>query len=84
MRALVNEAAALKEKRAYLKEQQKNNAQVHQRIQDATAILEDTPAEIVQWDEPLIRQLVETVKVLAADKILVELCGGVQIEQNMA
>lgn len=84
LRALVNEAAALKEKRAYLKEQQKNNAQVHQRIQDATAILEDTPAEIVQWDEPLIRQLVETVKVLAADKILVELCGGVQIEQNMA
>lgn len=83
LKALVNEAAALKEKRVHLHEQQKNNAQAHQRIREATAILEDTPAEIAQWDESLIRQLVEMVKVLSADKILVRLRGGFQIEQNM-
>lgn len=83
LRALVNEAAVLKEKRAYLQEQQKNNAQAHQRIREAADILKETPAEIKEWDESLIRQLVEMVKVLSADRILVRLRGGVQIEQEV-
>lgn len=83
LRALVNEAAVLKEKRAYLQEQQKNNAQAHQRIREAADVLKDTPAEITEWDESLIRQLVEMVKVLSADRILVRLRGGVQIEQDV-
>lgn len=83
LRALVNEAAVLKEKRAYLQEQQKNNAQAHQRICEIADVLKETPAEITEWDESLIRQLVEMVKVLSADRILVRLRGGVQIEQDM-
>lgn len=83
LRALVNEAAVLKEKRAYLQEQQKNNAQARQRIREAADVLKETPAEITEWDESLIRQLVEMVKVLSADRILVRLRGGVQIEQDM-
>lgn len=83
LRALVNEAAVLKEKRAYLQEQQKNNAQAHQRICEIADVLKDTPAEITEWDESLIRQLVEMVKVLSSDRILVRLRGGVQIEQDM-
>lgn len=83
LRALVNEAAVLKEKRAYLQEQQKNNAQARQRIREAADVLKETPAEITEWDESLIRQLVEMVKVLSADRILVRLRGGGQIEQDM-
>lgn len=83
LRALVNEAAVLKEKRAYLQEQQKNNAQAHQRIREIADVLKETPAEITEWDESLIRQLVEMVKVLSADRILVRLRSGVQIEQDM-
>lgn len=83
LRALVNEAAVLKEKRAYIQEQQKNNVQAHQRIHEATDILKEAPAEITEWGESLIRQLVEMVKVLSANKILVRLRGGVQIEQDM-
>lgn len=83
LRALVNEAAVLKEKRAYLQEHQKNNAQAHQRIREIADVLKETPAEITEWDESLIRQLVEMVKVLSADRILVRLRGGVQIEQDM-
>ena len=83
LRTLVNEAAVLKEKRAYLQEQQKNNAQAHQRIREIADVLKETPAEITEWDESLIRQLVEMVKVLSADRILVRLRGGVQIEQDM-
>jgi hypothetical protein len=36
-----------------------------------------------RWDEALIRQLVDTVKVNSAEKITVFLRGGVQVEQDM-
>ena len=34
-------------------------------------------------DNSLIRQLVDTVKVVSAEKIIVYLQGGTQVEQNM-
>ena len=83
LRAIMNEAAALKEKRAYLEKQRQDNAKVAQRIEDAAATMEQTSANISEWDEALIRQLVDTVKVHSAEKITVFLRGGVQIEQSM-
>lgn len=44
--------------------------------------MEQTPTEIT-WDETTIRQLVDTVKVISKDKIIVFLRGGIQIEQDM-
>ena len=83
LRAIMNEAAALKEKRAYLEKQRQDNVQIVQRIEDAAATMEQTSANISEWDEALIRQLVDTVKVHSAEKITVFLRGGVQIEQSM-
>ena len=83
LRAIMNEAAALKEKRAYLEKQRQDNAQIVQRIEDAAATMEQTSVNISEWDEALIRQLVDTVKVQSAEKITVFLRGGVQIEQSM-
>ena len=34
-----------------------------------------------EWDESLIRQLVDTVQVLAKDRIRVCLRGGMEVEQ---
>ena len=45
--------------------------------------MEQASAEITEWDESLIRQLVDTVKVLSADRISVYLHGGIEIEQEM-
>ena len=45
--------------------------------------MEGVSAEIQEWDETLIRQLVDTVKVLSAQKITVYLRGGVQVDQDM-
>ena len=83
LRAIMNEAAALKEKRAYLEKQRQDNVQIVQRIEDAAATMEQTSANISEWDEALIRQLVDTVKVHSAEKITVFLRGGAQIEQSM-
>ena len=39
--------------------------------------------EIAEWDEELIRQAVETVKVLSNHEILVCLRGGIEIRQEV-
>ena len=83
LRAIMNEAAALKEKRTYLENQRQDNTQIVQRIEDAAVTMEQTSASISEWDEALIRQLVDTVKVHSAEKITVYLRGGAQIEQSM-
>ena len=83
LKAVMEEAAALKEKRAYLEQQRKNKALTFQRIDDVAAFLEQATTEISEWEEPLIRQLVDTVKVVSANKIIVYLRGGIQIEQDM-
>lgn len=79
----MNEVAELKEKRAYMEEQRQNNAQAVRRIEDAAAAMEQASCHICQWDEPLIRQLVDTVKVHSAEKITVYLRGGVHVDQDM-
>ena len=83
LRAIMNEAAVLKEKRALIEEQRQSNAQAVRRIEDAAAAMAQASTHISEWDEALIRQLVDTVKVNSAEKITVFLRGGVQVEQGM-
>lgn len=83
LRAIMNEAAELKEKRAFIQERRQNDALAAQRIEAATLALGQATAYISQWDETIIRQLVDTVKVHSAEKITVFLRGGIQVEQDM-
>lgn len=83
LKDIVEEAAALKEKKTYLEDQRKNNAQATQRLESAVQTMENTSAELTEWDESLIRQLVDTVKVVSADEIIVYLKGGIEIRQDM-
>lgn len=83
LKEIMDEAAVLKEKRQAIEEQRKSSVQAIQRIEEAAAVMEDTSAEIQEWDEPLIRQLVDTVKVVSAEHITVILRGGIQVEQDM-
>lgn len=81
LKAVMDEATALKTKRTLIQEQRQGNAQAMQRVQNAVTAVETAPAEITEWDESLIRQLVDTVKVVSAEKIIVSLRGGREIEQ---
>ena len=70
------------EKNRMLEQQHQNTAAVY-RIREAVTVMEQVSAEISEWDESLIRQLVDTVRVLSADKILVCLHGGIEVEQSV-
>ena len=83
LKEIMDEAAVLKEKRQAIEGQRKSNTQAIRRIEEAAAVMEGTSAEIQEWDETLIRQLVDTVKVVSAEHITVILRGGIQVEQDM-
>ena len=46
-------------------------------------VLNSSVAEITEWDESMIRQLVDTVTVLSEDRIRVRLYGGMEIEKEL-
>lgn len=79
-----DEMSALKEKRALLLERQNSDSAVNRRIQDAVNILNSGSPEITEWDESVIRQLVDTVTVLSANKIRVSFRGGMESEQTLS
>ena len=83
LKAVMEEAAALKARRTFIEEQRENNSQAIRRVADAADALEYASAEITEWDESLIRQLVDTVTVISAEKITIYLRGGIQVEQDM-
>ena len=80
---ITGDMAALKEKKALILAQQESDSAASRRIRDAVGILNAGAAEITEWTEDMIRQLVDTVKVLSADRILVCLRGGMEIEQTI-
>lgn len=83
LKALVDEAATLKKERTDIQARDQTNSQALQRMEDVATVLAQEPVELTQWDESLIRQLVDTVKVISAEKIVVYLRDGQEIEQDM-
>lgn len=83
LKIIMDEAAELKEKRAEIEELQQQNSQANLRIETAAAVMEQVSAEITQWDEPVIRDLVDTVKVISKDQIEVYLRDGSVVKQEV-
>lgn len=80
---ITNNMTLLKEKRNSLLEQQNTNSAANYRLHEAMELLNASSTEITEWNECMIRQLVDTVKVLSADRILVCLRSGIEIEQTV-
>lgn len=62
-------------------EQSSGSSTADLRITEAVSILNTGSAEIMEWEESMIYQLVDTVKVLSADRIRVFLHGRIEMEQ---
>ena len=82
-RRITEEMGKLKEQRAALLKQQNSDSAAGRLIQNAVGILNAGSGRFDEWDESLIRQLVDTVKVLSKDRIKVYLRGGMEIEQEL-
>lgn len=82
-REIVDQSAALKERKRTIEQQRCENSEEACRIANAVKTMEQTDPEITQWEESVIRQLVDTVKVISKDEIIVYLRGGLEIRQEV-
>lgn len=80
---ITSQLAALKERRNRVLNLRAENSQMTWRLQRAAAVMREAPAEVTEWDEHLIHQLVEEVKVMSADKLLIRFRNGVVVEQTL-
>lgn len=81
--AIINEIAALMEQRSQIEEQGWSDAVAAQRADMAVSLSESTSLVLTGWDNLVIRQMVDTVRVLSADRIVVYLRGGIEIQQDI-
>ena len=73
----------MKDQRSQIEEQRKTNAAAVRRMDATVSLLKSMSPEMTEWNEALIRQTVDTVKVLSADMITVYLRGGIEITKSI-
>ena len=83
IRVLSEEAADLKKYRTKLTQYAVQRKEHDSRSEVIETVLEQVPSEITEWDESMICQLVETVKVISKTQIIVCLKNGSEIEQTI-
>ena len=78
-----DEVASLKNQRTLILQSQAKDSAANRRINAAAQILRNGSEEITEWDESVIRQLVDTVKILSESRVRIYLQGGIEIEQEL-
>ena len=83
-RELSESTARLKEQKAQLEGVYQEQSQIQKRLRAVSAAMEHMTAELTEWDEEVIHQLLEKVTVLSREKIRVTFRDGREIEQYVA
>ena len=77
-RTILSQQAELKAKRVKLERQQAEDAELNSHMKLAADTLKQAATAIMKWDEYQIRALVESVRILSKDEILVRLKSGIE------
>lgn len=77
-KTILTQQADLKAKRTELEQQQAEDAELTSHMELAADTLEQAGTAITEWDEYQIRALVESVRKLSKDEILVRLKSGIE------
>jgi hypothetical protein len=75
--------AQLMAKRVELEREQHTSGEFERRMDQITALLEETDCSITDFDEVTVRQMVSNIKVMDADRLLIRFKDGTETEQMM-
>lgn len=81
--AVRDEMTRLKQQEERIANQLRTNSRAAEQLRQTTTALDQLDHHLSEWDETAIRQLVHTVRVLSADRIIVYLTDGTEIEQEV-
>ena len=83
-RELSESTARLKERKAQMEGAFQEQGRLQNRLRAVSAAMEHMTAELTEWDEEVVHQLLEKVTVLSREKIRVTFRDGREIEQYVA
>ena len=82
-KAILAQQTELKAKRAELEQQQAADMELTHCLEKAVDVMGQADPAITEWDEHRIRALVESVRILSADEILVRLKSGIEARERL-
>ena len=80
---ILAEQTALKKQKEEILQSSVDTDRICTRMKQAEQAIESTASTITEWNENAVRQIVESVTVLSADEILVQIKGGAEIKQRL-
>ena len=83
LKEIVDELASLKEQKHEIETRRKFNRQTEVRLNNASTATGGMSPAVTEWEESMIRQLIDTVKVMSADRIKIYFRGGLEVEQEL-
>ena len=83
LRAITEEIKALKEKQEQYQTELNNRDDLTRQMDDISRALEDAPFEITEYKDNIVRQFIDTIKVLDENNLLIIFKNGVKVEQPL-
>ena len=83
-REISEQLALLKNRKAHALGVQAENEVMAKKLRCAAAVMEAAPVEVTEWNESVVHQLVEEIKVLSKDEIKVTFRNGTELTQTIS
>ena len=78
---IAEEIKVLKDEQMETKRKKRLEESYEQRIEDMDSFIQNNTYKIPEFDNDLVRRLVSNIKVVSADKLLIQFKSGICIEQ---
>lgn len=82
-RRIAEEINALKEEQAEAKRKKKLAEDYEQRVKDMDAFINQSTCKIPEFDNDLVRRLIASIKVVSAEKLIIQFQSGIVMEQEI-
>lgn len=82
-RTIAQEINTLKEKQIEARRRKKLENDYEQRVKDMDAFIQNSTCRIPEFDNDLVRRLITNIKVISAEKLMVQFQSGIVLEQEI-
>ena len=82
-KAISDEMASLRKKREQYRTEMYSSDELTRQIDDICRALQNAPFESTEYSDSVVRQFIDTIKVMSEDKLLIIFKGGIQMEQPL-
>ncbi len=80
---IAEEISTLKEEQIEARQKKKLADNYEQRLKDMDSFLEQQACQLPEFDNDLVRKLISSIKVVSAEKLIIQFQSGIIMEQEI-